>query len=599
VATGSHGKHFRVEVPLRPRQWPSTIASASLFFWFLLAAGAEAQLTSGIAGQADAPSSVHGLVLNRVTHEPIGRALVFSPDQRYATLTDDLGRFEFKFPPRAPEPKDDLTAITDPDALRNAYRARQIQMLQNTRPETFLARKPGFLQNESKAGRAANQTEILIYLDPESLIVGHVHLPGSEGDMRIRAELYRREIREGQEHWEQVRTFTTWADGEFRFSELAAGVYKLNTGEQFDRDPLNFVPGGQLFGFPPIFYPGASDFSAAGPIELGVGMTFQATLSPVRHAYYPVKIPVRNAAADQSILVRIYPLGHPGPGYSLGYNSAEQLIQGTLPDGNYTVEADARGPSSSTGFLNFSVRGGPSEGPALSLIPNTSLTATVKEEFNSVQAGSGVMNTAPVDGGSNFFPQRRADVQVTMMPVGEFGSGETPVSQPIENSQDNAVLIPNVRPGRYRVRVATPIGFAASVVSGGTDLLRQPLVVGLGGSSSPIEITLRDDGAQVDGKTEVDGKAEAPAACHVYFLPVSEGSGQFREANSTQEGSFYLAQLPPGTYRVLAFDSPQNDLAYADAEAMRKLESKGQVLHVDAGQKEHMRLKIIPGGDSQ
>ncbi len=60
-----------------------------------------------------------------------------------------------------------------------------------------------------------------------------------------------------------------------------------------------------------------------------------------------------------------------------------------------------------------------------------------------------------------------------------------------------------------------------------------------------------------------------------------------------------MAQLPPGTYYVLAFDSPQNDLPYADAEAMRKLESKGQVIQVDAGQKEHLRLKIIPAGDSQ
>src|SRR5580704_14908257 len=468
----------------RPGLRLRSAVSASFLIWVLVSGSTRAQLAQSVGGQADSPSSVHGRVLNRLTHEPISRALVFSPDQRYATLTDDLGRFEFKFPPLVPEPKEQQTAA--PDA--SVFRARQLRMIQNARPTFFYARKPGFLQNGSKpssAQVATNQSEILVFLDPESLIVGHVNLPGSEGDMRIRTDLYRREFREGQEHWDLARTFTTWADGEFRFSELTAGIYKLGTGEQLDRDPLSFVPGGQLFGFAPIFYPGASDFSIAGSIQLAVGVTFQANLSPVRHAYYPVKIPIRNATAEHSITLRIYPLGHPGPGYSLGYNAAEQLIQGTLPDGNYTVEADARGPSSSTGFLNFSVRGGPSEGPALSLIPNTSLTATVKEEFNSVQSASGVMNTAPVDGGSNFFPQRRADVQVTLMPIGEFGSGETPVSQPIENSQDNAVLIPNVRPGRYRVRVATPIGFAASVVSGGTDLLRQPLVVGLGGSSSP------------------------------------------------------------------------------------------------------------------
>src|SRR5580704_2314084 len=577
----------------RPGLRLRSAVSASFLIWVLVSGSTRAQLAQSVGGQADSPSSVHGRVLNRLTHEPISRALVFSPDQRYATLTDDLGRFEFKFPPLVPEPKEEQTAA--PDA--SVFRARQLRMIQNARPTFFYARKPGFLQNGSKpssAQVATNQSEILVFLDPESLIVGHVNLPGSEGDMRILTNLYRREIREGQEHWDLARTFTTWADGEFRFSELTAGTYKLGTGEQLDRDPLSFVPGGQLFGFAPIFYPGATDFSVAGSIQLGVGATFQANLSPVRHAYYPVKIPIRNASADQSISLRIYPLGHPGPGYSLGYNSAEQLIQGSLPDGNYTVEADARGGQSrSTGFLNFSVRGGPSEASALTLIPNTSLTATVKEEFNSAQSAPAVMNMAPVDGASNFARQRRVDVQVTLMPIGEFGSGEAAASQPVENSQDNALVIPNVRPGRYRVHVVTGFGFAASIVSGGTDLLRQPLVVGLGGSSSPIEITIRDDGA------EVDGKAEEAAECHIYFLPVSEGSGQFREANSTQEGSFSLAQLPPGTYYVLAFDSPQNDLPYADAEAMRKLESKGQVIQVDAGQKEHLRLKIIPGGDSQ
>jgi hypothetical protein len=595
VATASPGKHLRVDVRLRPRLWLGMIVPAVLVFWFLCAASTEAQLAHDIGVQADTSTSVHGRVLNGVTHEPIGRALVFSPDQRYATLTDDLGRFEFKFPPQVPEPKEDLAAMTDPDALRNAYRTRQIRMFQNARPDTFLARKPGFLQNGSKPSSglvARNRSEIDIYLDPESLIVGHVNLPGPAGDMRIRTDLYRREIREGQEHWELAHTFTTWADGEFRFSELTAGTYKVGTGEQLDRDPLSFVPGAQLFGFAPIFYPGATDFSVAGPIQLGVGATFQANLSPVRHAYYPVEIPIRNASAEQSISLRIYPLGHPGPGYSLGYNSAEQLIQGSLPDGNYTVEADARGPSGATGLLNFSIRGGPSKGSALTLIPNTLLTATVKEEFNSGQAASAVINMAPLAGASNFAP-RRIEVQVTLMPVGEFGSGEAAVSQPVENSQDNALAIPNVRPGRYRVHVATPIGFAASIVSGGTDLLRQPLVVGFGGSSSPMEITLRDDGA------EVDGQAEEATECHVYFVPLAEDSGQFREANTTREGSFSLAQLPPGTYRVLAFDSPQNDLAFADAEAMRKLESKGQVIHVDAGQKEHLRLKIILGSDSQ
>jgi hypothetical protein len=596
VVTASCGKHLGFYVYLRPKTWLRMILSAFLVFGLLYSRPSQAQSTEGIGVQADGPSSVHGRVLNRATHEPISRALVFSPDQRYATLTDHLGRFEFKFPPQVPAPKGDVPSSTDADGLRNAYRAQQLRMLQNARPETFLARKPGFLQNASNpsSGRvAANQSELVIYLDPEALVVGRVNLPGAEGDMRIRTDLYRREIREGQEHWELARTFTTWADGEFRFCDLSPGTYKLGTGEQLDRDPLIFSPEGQLFGFPPIFYTGASDFSVAGSIQLASGGTFQASLSPQRREYYPVKIPVGNAAAQQPMSIRIYPLGRPGPGYSLGYNSAEQLIQGTLPDGSYTLEADTQGRPGSTGFLNFSIRGGPRDGPALNLVPNSSLAVTVREEFKSGQSVFEEGPAAPDDGTSNTPPRRRVNVQVMLMSVEEFGSAATAVSEPAQGMQEHALVIPNVRPGRYRVHVQTAVGFAASIVSGGTDLLRQPLVIGLGGLSSPIEITLRDDGA------EVDGKVEDATEGHIYFLPVGEGSGEFREANCTFDGSFALAQLPPGTYRVLAFDSQQNDLAYADPEALRKLESKGQIIHLDAGQKEHLRLKIIPGGDSQ
>jgi hypothetical protein len=40
-------------------------------------------------------------------------------------------------------------------------------------------------------------------------------------------------------------------------------------------------------------------------------------------------------------------------------------------------------------------------------------------------------------------------------------------------------------------------------------------------------------------------------------------------------------------------------LAYNDADTMRKLESKGQVIHLEAGQNEHLRLKLIQEGNAQ
>src|SRR6266478_5310207 len=587
---------------LSPIRWLRTIAPAILLSLLISSGFAKAQSTQGFDGPAEDASSIHGTVLNRITHEPISRALVYSPDQQYATLTDDRGHFEFKFPPQEPEPQQNLPATSDSWALRRPRFAR------NFLRTAFLARKPGFLQieNDPSNGRAmTNQPEITLYLIPESLIVGHVNLPGSEGDLRTLLELYRREIREGQEHWVSAGTFRTWADGEFRFSNLASGTYKLLTHEQLDRDPFTFVPGGQRFGYPPVFYPGMPDFSAARPIQLAAGAMFQANFSPTRREYYPIKIPLVSAVAGQSMNIIVFPLGHPGPGYSLGYNPAEQLIQGLLPDGNYTLQANVQGPSGSTGILNFSVRGAPIEGPAVNVIPNASLTVNVREEFSS---GQSVFDEAPEEPPQGTLNKlRRINLQVLLMPLEDFGSAQGGVSQPMEGVREHTLVIPNVSPGRYRVRVEPGVGFAASVLSGGTDLLRQSLVVSLGGAGSPIEVTLRDDGAEVTGTVEDPAKTDRKprqtfdfsTQYHVFFVPVGESAGQFRQTIGGPDGSFTQEQLPPGAYRVLAFDRAQEDLAYANEEALRKFDSKAQVIHVTAGQKERLRLKVIPGSDSQ
>jgi len=588
---GTPGNYSFARAVLRPSSLVRIAASAVFVSWAMLCGSARAQSTAGSSSSTDSGSSIRGRVLNRKTREPISRALVFSMDQQYAMLTDGEGRFEFKFPPLEPEPKEDFTAPPDASVLR----ARQLRMMRNSRPAMFQARKPGFLDSRADLsnGRVMpNQSEVVIYLDPESMIIGHVELPSSEVGMRIRLELYRREIREGLEQWQSTHHFTTWADGEFRFCNLPAGTYKLRTTEELDRDPLTFTPGGQLYGYPPVFFPAATDFASATAIQLAEGMTFQANLSPIRHGYYPVKIPIANGIMAQSMSIQVYPVGHAGPGYSLGYNSREQLIQGMLPDGNYTLEAVSQGQPGSTGFLNFSVGPGSSDGPVLNLIPNTALTVAVKEEFNSGQSVFMEERALP-DGRAESVGRRRVNVQVMLMPIEEFGSGETRMSEPGEGTEEHALVVQNVRPGRYRVRVQAGAGYAASIMSGGTDLLRQPLVVGLGGWGSPIEVTLRDDGAEVDGKVEDESQD------YVYFVPLSGGPGQFRQTVSAPDGSFGLAQVPPGTYRVLAFDRQQDDLAYTDAEALRKLESKGQVIQVDAGQKEHLRLRTIREGDSQ
>ena len=55
-------------------------------------------------------------------------------------------------------------------------------------------------------------------------------------------------------------------------------------------------------------------------------------------------------------------------------------------------------------------------------------------------------------------------------------------------------------------------------------------------------------------------------------------------------GDFQIQQLAPGTYQVVAFDRPQNDLGYRDEDAMRKFDA--QMVTVMPGQKEKIRLSF-------
>jgi hypothetical protein len=549
--------------------------------------------------------SLRGTVVNSVTHEPINRALVFSPDNRFATMTDDQGHFEFTFSRAEGEQTARLAGVSDVQSLETS----QLEQAGTNRPSMMMARKTGFLsRNDGQEGFQISpaQQEITISLVPEALVVGHVILPGSDGSDRIQVELYRRQVREGREHWDSAGTVMSRSDGEFRFAELSAGSYKLFTHELLDRDPLTYNPRGQLYGYPPVYYPAASDFATAALIRLSPGGTFQANISLAKREYYPVKVGVTNALAVLQTGIQVWPQGQPSPGYSLGYNVGDALIEGLLPDGIYTVQVTTYGSNAMTGMLNITVSGASLSGPAVTLLPTSSIVVSVKEEFQHTEIA--LQETMTI-GDIRPVPETRRRpnyLQVTLQPAEEFGFASGASLRPPTGPEDDSLVIENVQPGRYRVRADTAIGFASSITSGHTDLQRQPLVVGLGGSMPPIEITVRDDGAEVEGTIERTTTTEVPRAGldspgqplgSVYFVPIADSSGQFRVAWVSPDGKFQLQQLPPGAYRVLAFDRQQPDLEYASDEVISQYDSKAQVIRVVADQKEQLRLPLITASE--
>jgi hypothetical protein len=541
-------------------------------------------------------TTLRGQVLNSVTKEPVARALVTVMGQ-YAMFTDDQGRYEFQLRGKGmavAAGQSGATFSSAPGFMGStgiAYVSRMVT-----------ARKPGYLDSLRTATSAERrrltqeaQSDVIIYLVPEALIVGHVEVPGTEGEVRIECELYRKQMREGRQTWTSSGIATSWANGEFRFSSLEAGTYKLITHEQMDRDSMARIPGAPLFGYPPVYYPNTTDFSAAGEIVVKAGETTQVNLTVARHPYYPVRLETRNAPVGQPIGLSVWPMGHWGPGWSLGYNPSEQTIEGLLPNGNYTVEANSQGEPSNTGIGNFSVKGRPADGPGLMFVTNPPITVTVHQEFHAAPSANGASDGAVANARAN-----AANLHIVLSSLDDFNQPHDAVSRPLEGSQGREYTISNVRPGRYQVNVnMMGGGYAAAIESGGKDLMHEPLVVGLGAAVPPIEITVRDDGAEVDGTVNESSGGDANSSQNqdtqnprmVYLLPAA--GAQPRVIFSRANGKFAFTQVPPGDYLVLAFTEQQRDLENTNDAVTQKLQDQGQVLHLEAGQKVNVTLNVI------
>lgn len=506
---------------------------------------------------SDDQNTVRGTVVNAVTHAPIPRALVHSADDHFAEMTDSDGHFEF-----------------------------------SARPGLslwLLARKPGFLgdRNTGRALEASPGREITIPLTPESIIQGKVTTSTGETLPRIEVQLLSQQVTDGFARWTPSAATQTRSDGSFRFAELPAGPYKVMTHEFMDNDPaLLLAPS---YGFPPVYFPASPDFAGAATIDLAAGQTADANLTISDQSYYPVKIPVASGEMNGGMEVRVTLHGRPGPGYSLGYNPTSHKIEGLLPNGNYTVQALTYGADSASGEVNLRVAGAPAEGPALTLTRNSSLTLNVQEVFTHADSQPGTVAVSLArrmrDPPGYLYPQ--------LEPADDFAPGGVGNVHPQNNSKDNSLILDNVLPGRYFLRLNTGYGYVASATMGGLDLLHQPFEVS-SGSNIPIEITVRDDTATLQGTVANSASASGSSQAWVYCVPIAGGPGQFQEVVAGADGKFNFAPLAPGTYRVMAFANPQLSLPYRDAEAMRAYDAKGQLIQLSAGQNASLQLQEIP-----
>jgi hypothetical protein len=506
---------------------------------------------------------VRGTVINSVTHEPVARALVtFAGESPSSMLTDSEGRFEF---PNVP-------------AGRSVLQAR--------RPG-FFARGSGQDMYQPISVGPKNE-DIVLTLEPAGSITGRVTLSTSDPADNIHVQLMRRTIQEGRARWQAVEMKSTNSEGVFRFGNLQKGEYRLYTANSIDPDAGGQSRASTRSGFPPVWYPEESDGNTTGILRLGAGQQLSAELALSRESFYSVTIPVAN---NPGMGISFQVLDQNGRIFDSGvsYDTRRQQLRTYLPSGNYILTGQSYAPAFGFGSVQISVRDTPVRGQPLTVLPTHPIPVTIRKEFTNPENES--PQVTMIENGVQVEISR--DINIMLFSTTDNDALGVNLRRERGNTDDSAWVLENVLPGKYWVLTYANQGYVASITAGGTDLSREPLVVGPGGTSAPINIMLRNDTAtlSVRLKDAPAMTADASPRAFFYLLPQFDLTSVVPESGPLVQTS-QISNLQPGTYRVIALDQAF-DLEYRNPKALEPFAGKGQTITLEPGGTANVDLDVV------
>ena len=509
--------------------------------------------------------SLTGTVVNSVTGEAIRGALVqIYMNGQSSRLTGPDGKFQF----------DGLFAGQTPITVR----------------------KPGFFSEEElenglpKFRRPAvdigpDVSPAILKLVPEGVIYGRITGDDGEPIENLPVQLVVQRLENGRKVWQDRQGGSTNEDGEFRIAELQPGTYYLSAGPSGSSVPIaSGSSNSAALGFPVVYYPAGSDISLASPIPMVPGKRAEInfTLSP--QPCFRVAGTIIGYAAGQFANLQV--LNSAGKHLASGYRfdpATGAFRIPCIPSGTYTLLANAPPTAPQTGpgrfltaVLPLTVNADLS-GIHIALLPNANIP--IRMRVISSRTGSERFTQQ-----ENYFP---AYVQLVSHTSGMSESRHG--SQQVGERGSASLELQNIPPGIYGVEI-NPNGllYVQSATSGPTNLLQSDLSIPAGGAPQPIEITLRDDGASISGTVSLDNH---PFTATV--LAFSEHSSTPPIIQLTDpKGFFQMPFLPPGEYKFLAVDHPEQ-LEYRNPDVMRKYLVRASGITLSPDQKAKIELEAV------
>lgn len=582
-------------------QWIAAITSAALIA--ITAAAQDSAPPTAQIQPSPANLSVHGVVRNAVSGEPIPRALVrIEGDAATGALTDSEGKFEISGLPPG--------------------------------PQLFEVLKPGYLDHRKAGGatlviddEAVDGHNVIIAPDmpaleftlaPACAIHGQITLSTGDPAKGIQVELLRRMVLDGRGVWQTAINMKTLSDGSYRFGGLPDGQYVVYTHPTLDSEPASSLvaPGRGASvrheGYASQFFPDARDIAGAAKIRLADGEQAQANLNLTLEPFHAVTATATypdarsggpQSSADHSGMnvsaTVLDAQGHQLP-YGAQYDPSTQTVQALLPDGAYSLMLT----TNQVRRFNF-VRGqngletmsqsSAADVKSTALVGQVEFTVAGRAISNlrvplASQHASSVRLTVlhSASAAAQGPPNQNAGTFVTATQAGGWiGDGvSSNFADGIETGPMNVNYLP---PGPYWMHVhSARTGLCeGSFTAGGVHLAREPLLLGVSGATAPLELTVRDDCAKLT--LSLPAALALPTAGEerfstVYVIPDFDSSAEVEAITlrPTTNTSFTLEALTPGDYHVYTFANPVA-LDYRNRETLAALADSGKAITLSPG----------------
>lgn len=534
-------------------------------------------------------ATLHGIVRNAATGEGIPRALVrIEGDSETGALTDGDGRFEIEDVPVGPQAVD----VSRPGFFNPAFAGdAEAPSGVSGPPHNVLV--------------AASMADVVFTLAPVCTIRGRIDLATGDPAEGIEVALVRRVVTAGRAAWQPSGFTKTRTDGLYRFGGLADGQYALYTTPSLDSEPFTTaVANGKAaaadrWGYAAVYYPDARDPSGAAVIPLSNGAEAQANFTLTREPFHTVAValPQSGPAHDQTQYTAELTdgAGHELP-YRAQYVSNAHTIQAALPDGTYSMlvttapqpaqrlDRNTFGASTTNAMLSgqtdFAIAGHAIPNLRVALAPVVPSPIQVSIARSGAQPAASAVERASVmlspAGGST---ATAAQIWIGGEVMGQYAEGA--VDGPLQSNY--------MSPGQYWVHtfVSGRSLCESSFTAGGASLGREPLAIGSTGQTAPMELSLRDDCAQLTLSLPENLMQIAAGEERFYYafvVPDFDFTWDIAPITlrPSSGGSFKLDNLTPGNYHVYLLEGNSN-LEYRNPAALAALPNPGQAVTLSPG----------------